>query len=428
MRLGFSKELIILFLKRVSRDTLKTFSFIFIQFACLLFFTIFSLRVPSRLVPQDVTLYYEYATQIVDGKVPYRDVQLEYPPLALIPMLLPNLVTFGLPISLVTYTVIFAFQNILFSTITMLVLLVITQGWQSMRSASLVLCSYAQSVIVLSPFLLWRYDIFPALLSVFGLYAILKRRPLLAGVLFGAGIAVKLYSVVLFPVFCLYYWVKRDKRALFSLCIGCTMLLGLVLLLSAWISQGDVIIALRYHLERGLQIESFGAGLVSLFYILGWGKVVIENNYNAFHMASPLADIMLAVLPVIFIATLSWVLARCLCRFRKEQAESGEVAFQSLVGYSTSVLLVFLASNKVFSPQFLLWVLPFAALLSIDKARLFLVISLLSVAVYPLLYSSLLAQQPFAVLILNLRNALMVALLVWLLFELRRGRESKLRG
>jgi len=260
------------------------------------------------------------------------------------------------------------------------------------------------------------------------LYAVLKRRPLLAGVLLGAGIAVKLYPAVLLPVFFLYYWVKQDRRAILSLCVGCALLLGIVLLLSAWISQGDVILAFRYQQERGLHIESVGAGFVSLAYILGWGKIDVEHNFNAFHLASPLADMTMLVLPVVSVVAFCMVLAFCWYRFRDEHAKSGDVTFQSLVGYITMMVLVFLISNKVFSPHFLLWILPFCVLLSIGKGRLLLAISLLSIAVYPLLYLSLIDQQPFAVLILNIRNACVIALLVWLLYEFRRGKENKVRG
>jgi hypothetical protein len=349
-------------------------------------------------------------------------------PLALVAILLPDLITFGQPIILETYAGIFAAQNILFNILITIVLWAIFKRWQSNRSVSQMMSAYTQSIIVLSPLMLWRYDIFPTLLSVLGLYAFLTRRSLLAGIFIGAGTAIKLYPAVMLPVFCLYYWVKHDKRALYSLCFGCIMLLGLVGLLSTWISQGQVIIAIRYQQQRGLQIESVGAGLVSLCHLLGLGKVAIEHNFNAFHLASPLADITLTILTVVCVIGFIFVLTRCLYRFRGEQAETGEVSFQSLVGYITMMLLVFLACYKVFSPQFLLWVLPFVVLLSNAKARLLLVICLLSIAIYPLLYLSLLAQQPFAVLLLNLRNVLVVTLLLWVIYEFRKGREFQPSG
>jgi hypothetical protein len=63
------------FPKRLSGDSWRALSFIIIQFACLLSFAIMTLQMPSRLEPQDVGLYYEYATQIMNGKTPYQDVK-----------------------------------------------------------------------------------------------------------------------------------------------------------------------------------------------------------------------------------------------------------------------------------------------------------------------------------------------------------------
>src|SRR5262245_47517151 len=39
----------------------------------------------------DVDIYRNYAAQALSGKMPYRDYSMEYPPLALLPMLLPAL-------------------------------------------------------------------------------------------------------------------------------------------------------------------------------------------------------------------------------------------------------------------------------------------------------------------------------------------------
>ena len=57
---------------------------------------------------QDVTLYYEYSKIIVQGKRPYIDFEFEYPPLALIPMMLPHLFTAGKLLNYPTYLHVFA--------------------------------------------------------------------------------------------------------------------------------------------------------------------------------------------------------------------------------------------------------------------------------------------------------------------------------
>ena len=43
----------------------------------------------------DVGIYHRYATHIVDGQLPYRNLPIEYPPLAIPLFVLPRLVTQG---------------------------------------------------------------------------------------------------------------------------------------------------------------------------------------------------------------------------------------------------------------------------------------------------------------------------------------------
>src|SRR5215207_4078479 len=81
----------------------------------------------------DLTLYYQNSLNLLHGQLPYRDFALEYPPLALLPFVLPRLATFGLPIDFSGYAWLFLIQNALFSTLIALVI------WQirGLRAAGL---------------------------------------------------------------------------------------------------------------------------------------------------------------------------------------------------------------------------------------------------------------------------------------------------
>jgi hypothetical protein len=114
---------------------------------------------------------------------------------------------------------------------------------------------------------------------------------------------------------------------------------------------------------------------------------------------------------------LGLVLVSCLLRFRQERAARGAVTYASLAAYAVATLLAFIATNKVFSPQYLIWLLPFAPLLRPRQAGLFLAICAITIVIFPFDYNLLLAMQLLPVLLLNLRNALVVALLVWLVLD-----------
>src|SRR5690349_14455256 len=65
----------------------------------------------------DLSIYYQYSRQLLQGKLPYRDFAMEYPPLALLPFTLPRLVVFGQPINFIGYVWLFLIQNAIFSTL-----------------------------------------------------------------------------------------------------------------------------------------------------------------------------------------------------------------------------------------------------------------------------------------------------------------------
>src|SRR5688572_27309476 len=56
----------------------------------------------------DVTTFYAWSEEIVKGRIPYRDFFFEYPPLALLPLLVPRLVTLMGELTFGGYLVLFA--------------------------------------------------------------------------------------------------------------------------------------------------------------------------------------------------------------------------------------------------------------------------------------------------------------------------------
>src|SRR5207237_8892682 len=75
-----------------------------------------------------------------------------------------------------------------------------------------------------------------------------------------------------------------------------------------------------------------------------------------------------------------------------ERRRLGQAHPESVVSYSLLFLMIFIATNKVFSPQYLLWLAPFVALLPFaGRTRqwfmwTFLAICLLSTILFPSLY------------------------------------------
>jgi len=55
----------------------------------------------------DLWLYYDSSLKLMQGQLPYRNFPLEYPPLALLPFVLPHLVTLGQPLGFTDYVRLF---------------------------------------------------------------------------------------------------------------------------------------------------------------------------------------------------------------------------------------------------------------------------------------------------------------------------------
>jgi Glycosyltransferase family 87 len=361
----------------------------------------------------DLSIYYQDSLQLLRGRVPYRDFALEYPPLALLPFALPRLAIFGQRIDFIGYVWLFLIQNAIFSTLIALVIMRI----RGLRAAGPALTLYALLVAVSAPLLPWRYDLFPALLTALALLCVLRQRPGWAGIWLGLGVAAKLYPAVLLPVFGAYYLAGKNRPALLRLALGSVGALAATLLPFVLIAPGPLLSFLQYHQLRGLQLESLPAGVIVLAHVLGRTPAQLAFNYGALHVEAPLAGAVLRWLPIVVVVTFGAVLAGCLARFREEQAAGGRVTSASLVAFSVAALLAFIVTNKVFSPQYIIWLLPFAPLLRLRQAGVLLAICALTILLFPFNYHRLLGMELLPVLLLNARNLLAVALLIWLLID-----------
>jgi hypothetical protein len=89
------------------------------------------------------------------------------------------------------------------------------------------------------------------------------------------------------------------------------------------------------------------------------------------------------------------------------------------IRFSAAAILAFVIGGKVLSPQYLIWLVPFATAIGGRAGRvarpLFLVACLLTGLLYPWATGSLRSLQTWAFLVLNIRNvALLGVWVIWL--------------
>jgi hypothetical protein len=377
------------------------------------------------LVPQllrsngDVRLYHEVGAKIAAGLIPYVQIQSEYPPLAMLPFALPSLLPSATDVSLQTYAWRFLVQNALLATAVGYGLALITHRFMPERSAVRVLLAYLAFAIVLAPLIDWRFDIFPAALSLLALGLLLAGRPLPSGVALAASVLAKLYALPIGALFVAWYVARGEYRRAGEFGVATAAVGGLAV--APFVLLGDKLntVFLRQQLDRGIQLESVYSGLIGLAHLatglparatVGFGAMQVESSWTAASLT-----ISGVVLPLMVGA----VVTLGLLRFIELWRAVDHIPAQTLISYTAATLLAIIVTSKVLSPQYMVWLLPFAPLLARGPRLVLLVAAILTVANYSFLYEPLTRFEPISIVMLNLRNVALVASFGWLLVSER---------
>jgi len=295
---------------------------------------------------RDVHVYQGYAEKLLHGALPYRDVFVEYPPGAFAVFLPPTAFGAG------HYNAAFkALMALCGAATIVLVALVLAELGASRRRIAVAVALLAAAPVALGPISLNTYDAWPALLTVLALWLLLRRHDLLAFGVLGLAVSAKVYPLVLVPLAAWFLWRRAGSR---RTAVALGVLVGVAALVvapfAAYAPHG-VFESFRSQATRGLQVESFGASLLLVLDRLGLydAQVVETTGVAGRNLAGGAADAVAAgllLLEALAVASV-WVLyARA-----RDARERLPVAFAAAVAG-------FLAFTKVFSPQYLVWLLP----------------------------------------------------------------------
>jgi hypothetical protein len=252
------------------------------------------------------------------------------------------------------------------------------------------------------------------------IWASLDGRPGAAGLALGLGVLAKLFPVAILPALAIPWLVPFDSRGLrrLGLAFGATVVLGLAPFVV--LAGPNAFQFLGYNAARGLEVETIGGGLAVLGGLVTGRHIELDFDFSSVNANGPIADAWLALLPLLTLlgfGLLAWLGWR---RIRAEWKDLGDVRPSTIVTLATISILVLLATAKVYSIQYVVWLIPLVALLGGRQFWLAAAIVSLSIPIHPLLFASLVNQEPLPILVLNLRNALLVGLLAWLLQDLAR--------
>jgi hypothetical protein len=287
------------------------------------------------------------AQAIKDGDLPYRDQDIEYPPLSLPVLIAP----IYLDDSTQGFVDGFMWEMLLFDlAIVVLIALALPGDTRGVLSA---IGIYTVGVVILSgvvldpslidtgPLILSRFDLVPALFVLAAVLARDRARSATWSALLSVGAAIKAFPLLLYPA--LLRGERSPRRVVIAGAIP------LLLCAAAVVVTGDEFgSAISYHTERALQVESLAASPFEIAHLLG-GDTQVVVGHGGFEISAGGATAARWI-SVVFGAVAYLVLAIAGWRSRASNMELACALLAALVVFS-----------PVLSPQFLLWILPISA-------------------------------------------------------------------
>lgn len=355
----------------------------------------------------DATLdtYRTYADRALAGQMPYRDYLVEYP-LAAFPLFLaPRL----LAASPVGFQVFFSIEMLLCDA--MAASLVARRVERTAGRAAIPgrLAWYTLFFVSLCPLPLGRYDLAPMTVAFAAACWWFTGQRVLGGAAAGLGTMMKIFpGLVAGPAL---LWEMTHPRTSRGRGLIAFVVAGDLIAMLWFALGGDgVLESVRFHMTRGLEIESTYAGLVSWLLPIMGTKVTSDFNHGAFHITKPVARWLVPLALPVQAAVLLVVLGRY---WRSGMGDG--------VRFAGAAILAFIVAGKVLSPQFLIWPIPFLAVLGgrtgVWARRLYAPCCLATTVIYPGAgFYAIMAGEPWAIALLNARNALLWGVLACLLF------------
>jgi hypothetical protein len=265
--------------------------------------------------------------------------------------------------------------------------------------------------LIVGPLLLARFDVVPTAFAVAAV--LLATRPLVSGALAGTGAWLKVW-----PVLVLAALRRRDlPRGIAGVLAASAVIAGVLV-----VATVDPLSFLGGQRDRGLQIESLAAWPFLVARLAG-APVEVVYRYGAHEIDAAGVDAVARGVVALTLILLGVVAVQRL-RGVLDDVSGADVAL--------ATVLFTVATSRVFSGQYFIWLLALAAVTLGDPASrmrrttaLLIAAGVATQIVYPWLYSALLDGNPVAVAVQTVRVGLTVTATVFALgVLLRPGRAA----
>jgi hypothetical protein len=369
----------------------------------------------------DLFVYRSFAEPVLSGGLPYRDVAFEYPPLAAPAIALPGLAGTGEE----TFKWAFALWTLAAAAAVVLLCgaLARATGGDERRA----MLAAALMPVLCGALLRTHFDLIPVVLALAGLLLLCRERPRLGLAVLGAGAVAKAFPLVAVPVALAWLLARGRRREAWQGALACAAVVVVVSGVALAVSPDGAVDAVRYHVDRPVQIESSPALVLLGLDAVGVGEAKSVSSHRSDGLLHPAAD---AVSSLFLTALVAFVALLCvLVAGGRRAPRAGRRRERELVVASLAACTAFAVFGKVLSPQFLIWVLPLGALAFAWRmhalAGAVAVAAVLTQIEFPAHYFDVVAREPAAVGLVVARNLVLLAVLALSVRELVRGRRQE---
>jgi uncharacterized membrane protein len=288
----------------------------------------------------DYGVYKKYGDKIVNTHaVPYRDFPMEYPPAALPVFVLPALVEH--------YDYDRVFQGLMaLCDLAAVIAVALVAG----RRAAVIA---AVAPLALGSVVISRFDLWPTALVAVGIAALVRGRSATSALLLGTAFAAKLWPAVLAPLVVVWLARTRGPRAAAQWAAAAVATAAAWFLPFVALSPGGVAHTFHSQLARPLQLESLGGAVLIAAHHIAGTTLHSTSSFGSQNLTGPgthAAAVATTVVGALAVAAV-WVL------FAR-----GAAADERFVTHAAAAVAVLIAFGKVFSPQFLIWLIPLVPL------------------------------------------------------------------
>lgn len=327
----------------------------------------------------DLRFFFEWSGSVLEGRVPYRDLAIQYPPGAVVLFAIPRLfaTTFD------GYATAFALEMMVLEGLALLLVwrlpaLILGReraGEAQVRSARVMAAlTYLGLTAVLGRLLLRRFDVAVGMLVVAFVHSVLSgRRPLRAELILALGIWIKLTPAALVPLYLVMLHRRQAAATPFARWLvtagwrpAARIAVFVAALMAPFVvlARGAFWHIFRYQADRGLHLESLPASLLVFVQSLHGIGVTRGEAHGAVEVFHPWAPAFTALSDVAVVAAVLAIAG--LCGRRLRQAPSPVDEREIFVAGTVATLLSVMSLSKLFSPQYVLWI---AALLPLTQLR-----------------------------------------------------------